>query len=417
MKFTLGTLLLLLTAAAAGQKNLTLDDKTYEPQIRTVLCYSLRAPGLSMMPPAVAGLDNQDLMLEFDDLQDNRQNYYARLVHCNFDWTKSTLMDLDFIQDYNEFPVNDYSPSINQQTAYIHYRFAIPAVKLPGNYVLMVYRDGNRNDLILTQRIMLVDPRIDLSSDQDLSGLGNMRSTNQALNFTINYSRTEVINPASSIHVTIRQNQRWDNAKQDVRPSSVREDINQLEYHFFDLDKTFKAGNEFRFVDFRSLNYPGQNTGRLQKDTKPYTLWVALDAPRGNQAYALYNDMNGSFLIDNKDYGQEPWVSANYLAVNFTLKSERLKGNLYVMGAFNRWQKNDENKMAYRDGVYSCSVLLKQGFYNYQYWLEDSSDDGNHVEGNYFQTENFYEVFVYYRPFQPNADLLIGYYVVNVNPH
>ena len=41
--------------------------------------------------------------------------------------------------------------------------------------------------------------------------------------------------------------------------------------------------------------------------------------------------------------------------------------------------------------------------------------DPNQIEGNHFETENMYEVLVYYRPFQPNADLLIGYFVIPVN--
>jgi len=59
-------------------------------------------------------------------------------------------------------------------------------------------------------------------------------------------------------------------------------------------------------------------------------------------------------------------------------------------------------------------MLLKQGFYNYEYW-GDSPDDPNQIEGDHFQTENMYEVLVYYRPFQPMADLLVGYFVIPVN--
>ena len=77
----------------------------------------------------------------------------------------------------------------------------------------------------------------------------------------------------------IRQNQRWDNAKEDVKPTFVREDVGQLEYRFFDPDKTFRAANEFRFVDFRSMNYPGMNTYKLDKSHKPYELSVNMDYP------------------------------------------------------------------------------------------------------------------------------------------
>ena len=79
--------------------------------------------------------------------------------------------------------------------------------------------------------------------------------------------------------------------------------------------------------------------------------------------------------------------------------------------------QSEENKMSYDNGMYTCRQLLKQGFYDYQYWVSPvgKSKNGNLVEGNYFQTENLYEVLVYYRPYQPNADLLVGYFLIPVN--
>ncbi len=397
---------------ASGQKTLQFDDRVYEPQIRTMLCYS-SGQGL---PPAVARLDAQNLILEFDDLQDDRNNYYVRLIHCNYDWSKSSLHDLDILRDYNEFPINDFSYSINTHIPYVHYRFQIPNVKLPGNYLLIVYRDGNKNEVILTKRLLIFQNRTSLAEDDTMSGLGNLKSTNQALNFKVSYARIDVINPSTSIHVTIRQNQRWDNARKDIQPSLMREDIRQFEYRFFDMDNTFSAGNEFRFVDFRSLNSPGLNTQRIEKGRKPYELFVVQDIPRSTQAYTQFPDMNGNFIIENFDIRSEPWITTNYVYVNFSLRAPKFEQDVFVIGNFNGWLQSDENRMTYNNGFYSGRLLLKQGIYDYQYWATPGpSTNGNRIEGNYFQTENLYEVLVYYRPFQPNADLLVGYFLIPVN--
>ncbi len=415
IRFYLLPFLLLPCFAVFSQKSLLLEDKAYEPQIKTILCYSGQPGEGNLHLPAVTNLDAQNLILEFDDLREQHDNYYVKLIHCNYDWSKSTLMDLDFMREYNEFQINDYSFSINTHVPYLHYRFAVLPVRIPGNYVVMVYRDGNRNDLILTKRIIVFDPKLDLVRDDGISGMGNLQNSNQALNFIVNYGRMDILNPMGSIHVTIRQNQRWDNAKEDVKPSFIREDINQLEYRFFDMDKTFQGGNEFRFVDFRSLNYPGQNCLRLDKGHKPYDLFVNIDRPRLYQAYAQYQDMNGGFLADNTDYRQEPWISANYLYVNFALESPAMKGDVYVIGAFNGWVRNEENKLTFSHGMYTKRILLKQGLYDYAYWTDTPEPSGNQIEGNLYQTENLYEVLVYYRAFQPNADLLVGYFVLPVN--
>ncbi len=416
MRITLLIIFCLMCFCSRAQKKLVIADRNYEPQIRSVQCYPNQPTEGNSTLPAVARMDNQNLLLEFDDLREQRNNYYARLVHCNFDWTKSGLVDLDFMRDYNEFPINDYAYSGNTHIPYVHYRFAIPPIKIPGNYLVMVYRDGNKQDLVLTRRLVIFDSRVSFVPDDHISGLGNIRSTNQALNFVVNYPDMEIINPMNSVHVVIRQNQRWDNAKFDVTPSFIREDVTQLEYRFFDMDKTFSGGNEFRFVDFRSLNSPGQNTGKLDKTRKPYELYVALDAPRGSQPYSQYPDMNGCFAPANLDYNDDPAITANYVQVNFGLKSPKLKDDVFVIGAFNGWDKNAENQMDYDalQGLYTRRILLKQGFYNYEYWV-NSPDDPNQIEGNYFQTENMYEVLVYYKPFQPNADLLVGYFVIPVN--
>ena len=65
-------------------------------------------------------------------------------------------------------------------------------------------------------------------------------------------------------------------------------------------------------------------------------------------------------------------------------------------------------------GAYQGTVLLKQGVYDYQYVVDGAQPF--QLEGSHFQTENLYEVFVYYRPVRPNADLLIGYTTLPVNP-
>jgi hypothetical protein len=100
---------LIVSLNAFCQKTLEFVDKVYEPQIKTVLLYPDRGNLRDDLNPAVASIDQQNLLLEFDDLRDNRTNYYARLIHCNYDWTKSTLSDLDFLHEYNEFNIVDYS--------------------------------------------------------------------------------------------------------------------------------------------------------------------------------------------------------------------------------------------------------------------------------------------------------------------
>jgi hypothetical protein len=191
--------------------------------------------------------------------------------------------------------------------------------------------------------------------------VGSLYATNQQINFKINYSRLDLSNPMEAVKTTIRQNQRWDNARTNVVPSFIREDKRELEYRFFDQDKQFMAGNEFRFVDFRSLNFPGRNTGRLDRSKRPFNLSVLTEGFRGDQVYSQYADMNGNFVIENLD-NREGAVSGDYVFVTFSLEtSQPVNGSVHLMGAFNNWDRSNESKMDFQSQykAYEKTVFLK----------------------------------------------------------
>lgn len=257
---------------------------------------------------------------------------------------------------------------------------------------------------------MVYDTQISFENERNLIGAGNTASLNQQINFTINYKNLDIVNPMENVIVVVRQNQRWDNLAANVKPSFVRESEKQIEYRFFDDAKMFKGGNEFRFFDLRSLGNPGRNVLSVNKTAKPFEVYIQKDKTRSGEVYSQLPDVNGGFLLDNLDYRDSNF--SNYAFVNFSLASKYpVKGDVYVTGAFNYWNLNPYNKMTY-DSVsreYHSKLLLKQGRYDYQYYLQSKEQPSYFFEGSHYETENMYEVFVYYRPFQPKADLLIGY--------
>jgi Domain of unknown function (DUF5103) len=394
-------------------KELRYEDVVYEEQVKTVRLFPSGVQDEGKMLPAVAQLGGNALQLEFDDLQSDRANYYLKILHCNYDWTPSRLRDLDFLTQYNEFNINDYQYSSNTHIPYVHYSFQVPVqdIKLAGNYLIIVYRDGDREDLMLSKRFLVASGSATIKPYSNI-GMTAIRATNQQIQFEVNYNGLDIPNPLETVNVVIRQNQRWDNAVTDIKPSFVRENVKTLEYRFFNDDKSFRAGNEFRFVDFGSLTSPGLNTQRLDNSHKPYTLFIVTDFPRGGQRYAQFMDRNGGFQIVNYNAG-EGESTGNYLNVVFTLRQPLSSEKIYVAGSFNQWQKSEENEMVFKNGEYTATLLLKQGLYNYAYVTESAQND---IEGNYFETENLYEILVYNKTMYPEADQLVGYYSFRVNP-
>ena len=396
----------------SNPKALKLIDLGYEPEIKTIQLHPENAP----TEPAVTSFGKWDLLLQFDDLRNQRDTYYAKVIHCNYDWTKSDLQDLDFMTLYNEFPITNNEFSVDTHIPYVHYWFAVPPVKLPGNYVLMVYRGSNKEDIVLTKRFMVYTNQVTFTRDGNLIGAGNVADLSQQLNFTVDYKNLTILNPLLDVHVNIYQNHRWDNRIQDAKPSFVREIEKELEYRFFEESKMFRGGSEFRFFDLRSLNYPGRNIATVTKNVKPFEAYVVKDKSRTNEAYSQYDDLNGGFNIDNYDYRDLAFT--NYVNVNFSLASSSINGDVYVTGAFNNWNLDQQNKMQYDSvqSLYTARILLKQGWYDYQYAVKSSTLPYDYFEGSHFETENYYEVFVYHKPYQPRADLLIGYLRIDKNP-
>ena len=78
-------------------------------------------------------------------------------------------------------------------------------------------------------------------------------------------------------------------------------------------------------------------------------------------------------------------------------------GNVYLNGELYNNVLDEKSKMGYNPEThqYEKSVLLKQGSYNYQYLFVP-------IEGNFFQTENEYSIYVYYCPMGARYDRLIG---------
>jgi len=65
---------------------------------------------------------------------------------------------------------------------------------------------------------------------------------------------------------------------------------------------------------------------------------------------------------------------------------------------------------------YQCSMLLKQGWYNFEYIFLKNSDKTawpSLFEGNHYETENDYLILVYFRNQRDRYDKLAGSLILN----
>lgn len=144
---------------------------------------------------------------------------------------------------------------------------------------------------------------------------------------------------------------------------------------------------------------------RIEWDGHNYQAYPFTATPRIN--YLTDVDADGAFCIRNSDW-QESDYTCDYVWVNYTLQSP-WQGDIYIDGHWATDNRRDTYKMQYdeENQTYHISLLQKQGYYSYQFLT--SSGNIPPSEGSFFQTENRYQVLVYYKETGSRTWQLAGY--------
>ncbi|MGI4872949.1 MAG: DUF5103 domain-containing protein [Janthinobacterium lividum] len=404
-----------------ADRTLRYQDYTYAPSVRSVQCYVPTGQASAvLLPPIVPLSQAQPVVLEFDILGEQAPRLTAKLIHCDFNWAPSQLTDMQFLSEINEFNLANYRTSVNTKVPYYHYSLTLPQVKISGNYLLVVQNQGGVP--LLSRRVLVYESLVVAGLQQGIVAGGQTdRYAYQQLNFSINYSGLEVINPAAEVKVVLRQNYRWDNARYNLAPTFVRDAERLLEYQYFNFENAFPGLSEYRYFDTRSLQGNGLGVARLLRQSTPTQVELLPETTRNGLAYNRYNDANGQRVFENREFGNGA-VNADYAQVTFTLKApQSAPGPVYVFGALSDWQLKDEFRLRYDtlQQQYTGHALLKQGYYNYSYAVPAQRaapvPDEVYFEGTHTETENLYDLLVYYRPPGSRTDLLIAYQAIDLN--
>jgi len=400
-------------ASDSNKKDLEYVDKIYDEKIKTaILFHADDIKATPLYPAAIHIAQRVPLLLKFDELYTDEADYYkAKIIHCNLDWTHSNLSELQYLNEYNEFSIDEFDFSMATKVPYTHFTFQVPRVKIPGNYLLVIYRENDEHDIIISKRFIVFDQQVKVIGEMGLSTGVIQRRLNQQIEFVIDYTKVQIPNPYLDIQVVIKQNHRWDNAIYDLKPTQIKEDISQLDYRHFNFENNFKAGNEFRFFDIRSTHFGGQNVEKTNISETQIDAYLYFDKSRGTEPYSFIKDLNGGFIIENSE-GNNDFIESDYINVHFFLD---LKGNInediFLSGKFTDWRFEDFNKMKYVDvsGIYLCNILLKQGLYDFVYFVPQNEENPFLLEGNHYETKNEYEIIVYFKDQMLNTEVIIGY--------
>lgn len=351
------------------------------------------------------------IYLEFDDLTASEQDYYFKLVHCDYDWTPSDLLKSQYLRGTDNQRIINYSNSFNTLESYSNYNLTIPnkvvSLKVSGNYMLEIY--NSYYELQFSRRFVVYDDLAEVGVTTRNSRNFDFLSQKQSVQFSISPKSIQLINPVQEVKVAIIQNYQWSNAITNIPPQYTLG--NSLGYKY-DVETSFFGGNEFLNFDTSDLRAPTSAISRIDYQ-ELYHHYLFTDSYRYDKAYTYYPDINGDFVVRTLQ-GTDPSRESEYTMIHFSLPYTTDIGlnEVYVYGKFNNYALEEENKMEYnsKTGNVEAVIKLKQGFYNYKYVLknEEGAIDLNKVCGNFNFTENHYLVLVYYRNFGDLYDSIIG---------
>jgi hypothetical protein len=393
------------------------ENFIYSDSIKTVV---LERNGFQLSDPVVELFSGDQLLLTFDELGDEVKNYSYTFIHCNSDWTPSTISNSQYLQTFLDDRISEYQYSFNVKNQYIHYRLLFPNENMKpsfsGNYILKVFETDDPEKIILTRRWMMVENRVQINTNIKRATVIADRYSRQEIDFTVSHPSVLIQNPFNDVKITIMQNGRWDNAITNLKPLFLKDDL--LDYTY-DEENTFNGGNEFRTFDLRTMRFQTEFVKKILEDSAGYTVFVTDDQNRSALHYSVLDDINGKFL--NKIYDdRNSEIEADYIHVRFKLlyPDPLTKATPYLFGELTDWHLTKEGKLKYNyeAQAYETELFLKQGYYNYEYVVvNDGSEviDETVIEGNHFETENDYSIFVYFRTVGGRYDQLIGWKKLN----
>ncbi len=368
------------------------------------------------MPVITLGSDDE-ITFSFDELSHTYRRYIYHIVHCNSDWEPSEFFSIDYLDGFNDRPIEFWENSENTTQLYTRYEVTLPnedvSLKASGNYRLEVFDEDDDDEPVAVFSFAVVERKVFLSAEVSGNTDVDFNKTHQQLAFKIGYSGYNILAPATDIKPVVYQNRRFDNRVSMLKPTYITG--NTLEY-VNNSELIFDAGNEYRRFELTDPYSPGMNVERISYFDPYYHAELYGDVVRKNHENT--RDENGRFFINTLEgYGSE--LEADYALVHFRLEAPyRSGGHYYLLG--DAWGNGfgDANIMQYdrSEGAYLATCLLKFGLYNYQYvWLPENSQRAYTApcEGDFYKTENEYLIMVYHREFGGRYDKLIGVLQIN----
>lgn len=391
-----------------------ISEFVLEETIKTI---QLHPTGKPLAYPVIFLNGQETLALSFDELGNLRNDFNLTLIHCDADWQPSGLSYDQYIDGFSEIPITNVVHSFNTNIDYMHYAIDFPnndlKITMPGNYVLFVYNDFDKNKPVFTKRFIVVEPVVKIEAEVKRSSLPTEMDEFQQVNAEVFFEGLTVNNAIEDFKLVVYQNFNHNSYAIIKQPEFIGNST--LTYSHLEALR-FPGIKEFRYFDCKSTRFKAERIKNINVNTNNIEFELITDTPRERFPYRYDEDINGKFSI-RKQEAFESNNEADYVKVKFTwdYPGRFETENFYIAGAFNGFQAVNPMVLNAETGKYELVLQLKQGYYNYLvgFGKLNQALDFSFTEGSSYETENDYLVFSYFRKSGQRFFVPVGYRIVN----
>ncbi len=350
-----------------------------------------------------------DLQIEFDVQSDRKPELAVVFRFCGKDWIPTNNI---FLSNFGKNIARNLDlvilPSSVAEARY-HFKGNFPGgrndLEFPysGKWMFFITNEYDTSKVYASGKFYVVRPevviRATIKNEQLEDKTYFPKDLSNIFNVTTTFDLPNSMYPSYVDHVEIIENHKMD------YPIIVDRQFNTLkrQYHwdgarkFSFTARDIQPGNEYRQANLTNINKFNSPNVSAQFTGIEYSRFFKEGPPdhNGGSVLTKYNDPN-----------------ANYMNVKFSIHPpDEVAGDIFLVGAFNNWELAPGYRMNNLGGIYSITIPLKRGVYDYQYVLADyingeiKNADWLTLEGNSWETSNQYSIFLYYK--DPNYG---GYY-------
>ncbi len=359
---------------------------------------------------------NSKIAIEFDIKSDFTPNWEIHFEFCNQDW--EPYEDYFFANEFYSKERNlwyDVLPFRSDKARY-HYKDTFPNdnVNFPfsGKWQFYIVESTNPEFIYGSGKFYVISDEVNLLTTlrkQRLEGINPEPATFGQINsISVSFQLPDTLFTQNVINVEIVENRKIEFP--NIIPKSYED---QWRYYEIEGHKSlsFHAKDIQPGGEYRQANLMSQTK---YNPPKTYANFEGVDV--SNKFKPSGNDFNGGSKLMN--YKRE---YAEYMDVEFRLRlPDGYYENVFLVGAFNNWEILPDYLMDEENGLFTKTIELKRGIYDYQYVTAEIDDDflenesWIELEGNDWNTKNEYYIFLYYNtPELGGYEKIVGYAQIN----